>query len=213
MNNDKKNVSKDLFNYQENGNFTTQMEKDKEMKKAPVIDEATLGGNPFLCTLEIPVTKIISNVDYTENTEGVVVNKVFYCEKTQKVELYMHESARSNVAGLSDKAQRLYLHILYSLTRNQQWIYLNKEFYMRENGVSSQTTFYDAVKELQRYCYVQKTITKEVYWINPHRFFPGNRVLKYPDKIKASTWDKTKSTKSEGSTKKPFKFGKEDNEE
>lgn len=206
-----KNDKKDLSNYQESSNFTIQVEKDKEMKKAPIVDESKLGENPYLYTLEIPVTRIISNVDHTETAEGVMVNKTFYCEKTQKVELYMHESARSNVAGLSDKAKSLYLHVLYSLQRNQEWLYLNKVFYMKENRVASPTTYYEAVKELQRYSYIQKTIIKEVYWINPHRFFPGNRVVKYPDKIKVSaTWDRSKNKQEpiEVQKKKPFKMNK-----
>lgn len=214
MNNKKKNVSENLFEYQLNSNFTIQAEKNVEMKKAPVIDENKLGGNPYLYTLQIPVTKIITSKEKVETAEGVWVDKTFYKEKTPKVEIYIHEAARSNVAGISDKAQRLYLHILYSLKRNQEWIYLNKEFYMRENKVASLTTFYDAIKELQRYEYIQKTVTKEVYWINPHRFFPGNRVVKYPDKIKSTIWDRTTNIDIEEQVKpkkkQPFKFNKDE---
>jgi len=175
--------------------FAVEMENNQEMRKIPQIDESQLGTNPYLYELQIPVTEIVKDIDYEKTEEGVLINKVLYAERTQKVTLYMHESSKSNVAGLSDKAQRLYLHILYSLTNKQDWFYLNKQDYMNKNKVKSQTTVNAAIGELHRYAFVQPTPVKGYYWVNPHRFFPGNRLEKYPDnKVVVTTWDQRKDT-------------------
>lgn len=171
-------------------NFVTQMEIYEGMNKAPVVDEEQLGKNPYTYQLAIPVTEIVKDVEFLETAAGVLINKVLYAEKTKKVEIYIHENSRDNVAGLSDKGQRLYLHILYTMKRNKDWVYINKEFYMVKNKVKSQTTYNSAVKELHRYEFIQPTPVKGVYWINPHRFFPGNRVTKYPSNINiVGKWD------------------------
>lgn len=205
-------IVKNYDDYQNISTFTVESKHDSKMQKsAPEIDEKVLGGNPYMYTLVIPVTKVVK-VDI-DDMEGVVVDKVFYAERTPKVSLYKHETSRSNVAKLSDKAKSLYLHILYTLKANKDYIYLNREFYMRENEISSLSTFYGAVKELIRYEFIQKTNTNEVYWINPHRFFAGNRINKYKDRMKIEgTLDKTKS-KPTGDKKEPFSFSKGEKED
>lgn len=173
--------------------FVVQMKNDNEMNKVPEIDEKQLGGNPYVYKLQIPVTEITKVNEFQENVEGVLINKVLYAEKTKKVEVYIHETSRDNVAQLSDKAQRMYLHILYTIKRSKDWVYLNKEFYMTKNKVKSITTYLSAIKELHRYEFIQPSAVKGVYWINPYRFFPGNRVVKYPNNLKIEgKWDQTK---------------------
>jgi len=172
--------------------FVNELENNDDMRKIPPIDETQFKDNPYTYELTIPVTKLISDIEYAENVDGILVNKAFYLEQTKKVELYIHESSGANVAALSDRAQRLFLHLLYTMKKNKDYVYINRQYYMKRNNVKSQTTFNAAVKELHRYQFIQPTHEKGWFWINPHRFFPGNRVNKYPDKIKVvTTWDKT----------------------
>lgn len=190
--------------------LAVEMDKSTEMKPLPKIDIAKIGTNPFLVQLVIPVTKIVSSDDLVENEEGAVVNKVLYQEQTQKIEIYYHECAGDNIANLSDKAQRLLLHILYTLKRNQDYYQLNKEHYMKRNKIRSMTTVSNAVNELIRYQYLVRSAQVGVYWINPYRFYPGSRISKYPNniQIKGNTWDQTKGQKYEDKKKKKtHKFG------
>lgn len=181
----------DVVESPNNCTFVVELDNPIEMKKLPKVDPSTLTHNPFTQELVIPVTEIISKVEY-ENVEGVLVNKVLYVEKTKKVSLYIHENSGSNIAGLSDKAQRLFLHILYTVDKGIDWYQFNKEHYMMRNKIKSETTVSNAITELCRYQYICKSHLRTVFWINPHRFFPGNRVLKYPDKIKVvQKWDQT----------------------
>lgn len=173
-----------------NCNFDTEIEYQQTVKKLPKFEESKLGGNPFAQKLVIPVTAILSDKDFVKDEEGVIVNKTMYSEKTQKVEIYIHENANSNIAGLSDKAQRLFLFILYSVQRKKDYIQLNTEWYMRLNKIKSYTTYSNAVKELIRYEYITQSCERTVYWINPYRFFPGSRLMKYPDnKEVVQEWD------------------------
>lgn len=195
-------------------NFVEKLDKSIDMKKAPPLDVEKIGINPFTQTLEIPVTEIISNIDLTEDTDGTVINKKFYREKTTKVELYMHECARDNVAGLSDKAQRLLLHVMYTLDTGKDYYWLNKQHYMNSNKIKSQTTVSNAINELIRYRYILKTCMQGWLWINPYRFYPGSRLQKYPNNKKVvDKWDQTKGESYQDKKKrKPFRMSlKEEN--
>lgn len=194
-------------------NFDNNLQTDKNMNKVPEINEKLLTENPYKTSLAIPVRKVISNIEFAENTEGVLVNKVFYSEVTKKVEVYIHENSRSNVENLSDKAQRLYLHLLYTIDRDCEWNYINKEFYMKKNGIKSLTTVKNAINELHRYGFIQPAPVKGVYWINPYRFFAGSRIKHFKDnlKVEGNVWDKTKPS-NKTTEKKPFKFDKEKQE-
>lgn len=192
--------------------FIVELDKSKEMKKLPEVDESQLENNPFCQELSIPVTEIVKGVEWIENEQGVLINKVLYAEKTARVELYIHTDSGNNVAGLSDKAQRLYLHVLYTLKPKKDWVQINSEYYMKRNNVKSFTTYSNAIKELVRYQFLCKTHMKDVYWLNPHRFFPGSRLIKYPDKKRIiQKWDQKKATKNEDNEPKiPFSFNREE---
>jgi len=172
--------------------FDKELETTIKMKKLPKINEEELLNNPFRQELVIPVTEIVRDIEYTKTEDGVIINKVLYAEKTQKVELYIHPDSGNNVAGLSDKAQRLFLHILYTMKSKQDWIYMNTEHYMKRNEIKSMTTVSNAITELCRYQFILKSHIKGVYWINPHRFFPGSRLRKYESNKKVvQKWDQT----------------------
>lgn len=54
---------------------------------------------------------------------------------------------------------------------------------MDENDVSSVNTYKGAVRELLLGGYLYLSVIKDVYWINPHYFFHGNRVNIFPQNI------------------------------
>jgi len=163
------------------------------MNKLEVYDEKNLIKNPFEYSLQIPVTSMYSSNSLTKNMEdGVVVHKEILLEQTQSVKIYYCSDCKQYVANLSDKAQRLYLHILYTLKPNKDYIQINSEYYMKSNNIKSINTFKEALKELIRYNFIAPTEYKTVFWINPYLYFAGNRLTKYPNNIvKTKTWDKT----------------------
>lgn len=162
------------------------------MRKQQQFDESQLGSNPFVQTLQIDVTEVIKNDTMNLDTDGTWVHGTMYWEKMQKAEVYYCPGCSGHVAELSDRAQRLYLHIIYSLEPKKDYLRLNAQHYMNKNGIKSHTTYSNALNELIRYQFIVATHIKGVYWLNPLRFFPGSRISKYPDKknIKQK-WDQT----------------------
>lgn len=160
------------------------------MNKVEKIDESQLRANPFSFTLELQVTEVIQSGEFEkvqdeELTEGVILNKSYMAERTQSTKIYYCEDCRHRVFELSDKAQRLFLYILYSLKRGKDWIQINKENYKSKNGIKSDTTVNEAIKELVTNSFIQPTVVfKTAYWINPLYFFSGNRLKKYANNVK-----------------------------
>lgn len=162
------------------------------MTKLETFDESRLIKNPFEYTLSIPVTEVIcANELEKDPTDGIYINKRLYFEKTPSIKLYYCDDCRTFVYNLSDKAQRLYLYILYNLKSNKDYIQINKEHYMNKQGIKSLNTYKEAEKELIRYNFILNTEYKTVFWINPNMFFAGNRVKKYAKNINVvQTWEK-----------------------
>lgn len=165
------------------------------MNEVEQIDESRLIKNPFWFTLQIPVTKVVSDIEWEEDIEeGLVLNKEFYIERTPSVKLYYCKDCKEIVYGLSDKAQRLYLFILLHLIPNKDWIRINPEKYMSVNRIKSLTTYRGAVKELVRYGFLASTEYRTVFWINPNLYFSGNRIKKYEDRLNViNTWEPRKT--------------------
>lgn len=142
--------------------------------------------------LSIDVTEVIKSDSLKVDADGAILNGSFLWDRTPKTELYHCPGCAENVANLSDKAQRLYLHILYAIQPKKDYLWLNAEYYMRRNGIKSRTTYSEAVKELIRYDFIIATHIRSVYWLNPWRFFPGSRVRQYPDRLRVKhIWDQT----------------------
>ena len=72
--------------------------------------------------------------------------------------------------------------VLQELVENKDFFWLNKTRYKEESGMSH-NTYKNAVDELQLYGLLAATIYSDVFWINPHYFFFGNRVKKYPESV------------------------------
>lgn len=161
-------------------------------KKLEVYDESKLVNNPFTYSLVIPTTKIVSDkFKYLPadvyGQDGVFMKDTFHIEKTQSARIYYCPGCKAMVYNLSDRAQRLYLYILYNLIRKKDYIQINKEDYMNKNGVKSNTTYLAALEELIRYGFIGNTMYKTVYWTNPFLFSSSDRISKYPDNIEVKS--------------------------
>lgn len=157
-------------------------------KKLEQYDETRLVNNPFTYSLVIPTTKVLSDKfkhlpAEVIGEQGTFVLDTFHIEKTQSVRMYYCTGCKSFVYNLSDKAQRLYLYILYNLDRKRDYIQINRDDYMTKNNVKSNTTYLAAIDELVRYSFIGNTMYKTVYWTNPFLFSSSDRISKYPDRI------------------------------
>jgi hypothetical protein len=155
------------------------------MKKLQTIDESKLLLNPFVNNLQIEATKLIDTGKFVPDEDGTMIPVTALIEKKQNVKLFYCSGCKDMIYNLSPGAKSLYLFVLYNLDSGQDWIQLNSQWYMAKNNIKSINTYKEAVKELCRYLFLAQTADyKDVFWINPMLFFSGNRIAKYPGKVK-----------------------------
>lgn len=154
------------------------------IKKKPVINVEELGTNPFSFNLQIPVKQLEFKNQYAKDADGVLVNLVAEVELTPFCKFYSTPEHRKLRNSFSLRAKEMYLWLLDEIDYGKDFIWINKDRYMKEMDISSVNTYKDALNELIRYGHLTESITKGVYWINPEFFFKGNRVTKYSKKIK-----------------------------
>lgn len=161
------------------------------MNKLEPFDEKNLLTNPFSYSLTLPVTEVISNINYTKDPEdGIIVNSTFYQERIPSTRIYQTADFYDTVAKLSPRAHSLLLYIIYKLLPSKDYIQVNTEHYMNKNSISSINTYKEAKKELIRHSFIASTEYKTVFWINPNMFFNGNRLKKYKNNINViNTWE------------------------
>jgi hypothetical protein len=149
--------------------------------KKPKIDESKLIVNPFSGPLQIPVNKHES-VDKFELKDKIVMPLVLNSEYERSVKFYLNKSRRSVYSTMSPSSNKLLVWVLQELVENKDFFWLNKDRFKEEAGMAH-NTYKKSIDELQLYGLLAATIYPDVFWINPHYFFFGNRVNKYPKSV------------------------------
>lgn len=152
------------------------------MYRKPKVTKEDLGVNPFSVPLKIPAVK------YTEKNksrfeEGLVLPSDVIYDKDEKTSVFIGRSRRLLISGLSNPAQRLFLWLIQEITTGQDYITVNIQRYMEENGIKSMATYTAGRKDLQKSGIICSTTVPTVFWINPDVFFNGSRVKAFPDNI------------------------------
>ena len=150
----------------------------------PEIKEDELGPNPFVQGLEVWINKKYKPIINKFGNEDVLETKL---EKIPYTKLY--DSPLPDQCTPADKlpirSKELYLHILHHLKPAKDWIWIDRVKYMESMGITSVNTFRGAVIHLAAGGYVSiHPLIQDLLWINPHFFFKGSRVNKYPDKVR-----------------------------
>lgn len=151
--------------------------------KKPTIDEKKFLVNPFSYTLDIPVVKSDDLSRFIKDSDGDLVWAENTFEYDKSVKVYVSSSRRKVMNQLSPNACKLLGWVEQELDYNKDYFWLNKARYMKETGVAY-NTYKKSVGELQQYGFISLSVVNDVFWINPHFFFFGNRVSKYPKSVK-----------------------------
>lgn len=152
-------------------------------EQRPHIEKDRLGQNPFLINLRIPVNNITIPHQFKADGEGLVLPVEIELEKEVICKIYLDAARRKQMVEMSPRAKDLLLWIMYETDAGKDFIWINKTRYMVECGVKAYNTYKDAVRELVSHSFIQPTILLHVYWINPHLFFNGSRLLAFPDNV------------------------------
>lgn len=153
------------------------------MHKKPKIDEEKLNrGNPFVEKLSIPIVRKTKE-EYKKQPSGdfELTDTHVHLEYTPFVRIFTTSKNRLDFSELSMRSKELLMWIMYEVKAGDDWLWVNKERYMDENGVGSYNTYVTAIRELVELKFLAISTTKDVYYINPDMFFKGDRISKYKD--------------------------------
>lgn len=154
-----------------------------ERSVKPKFTEADLGVNPFVQELIVRVRDFKTG-KIVEDADGIKDFEYAEAEYDPHTKIYTTVMDRQIINMLSPKAKDLYLFLIYSLTTGKDYFWFNKQRYMEELQIKSNTTVHNAITELIRYGIIIYTVYRDVYWINPGFLFAGNRVKKYKSNVK-----------------------------
>lgn len=149
----------------------------------PKYDEEELGMNPFTNSLVIKYFGIPTK-EYEVVEDGIKLNKEIKIENEVYTKLFTTAENRVIITRMSSSAKSLLLWICYEIDSSKDFLWINRERYMLEAEIKSNTTYLEAVKELVRYGFIIYSTIKDVFWINPSFIFKGNRIKKYPNNLK-----------------------------
>lgn len=146
--------------------------------------------NPLVEGMELYVTKV-------SHKDG----GFYYADHVDCGRLYNTSGSMDLIYGLSSKGRDLLVYIVYHLVKNQDWVDINVNQYMRDHKVGSINTYKKAVKELVSICFIYPVYGhKNSFWINPRYLYKGNRLTMHEECLKQvrsvdSSFVKAKSNK------------------
>jgi hypothetical protein len=151
-------------------------------KQQHVIREDLTGDNPFLNKLEINSLLITKNgYDKEEESADRLSYKVEYDDYTK---VFRGNGSVMNMYELNNRGRELLLYIIMHIGENDDWISINVENYMVKHKIKSINTYKDAVKNLVAKGYILRTHDyRNVFWVNPHYIFNGNRIKTFPKNV------------------------------
>lgn len=159
------------------------MEKKNKREFKPKFNQELLGVNPFVDSLKIPVSLLEFKSQYKKDKDGILLPVVMEVEYDKICKVYIDSERRLKTNELSPRAKELLLWLYYETKPNEDYLWIHRTRYMKENNISSPNTYRAAVNELITHGFIVRTVVNAVYWINPALFFNGNRITKYPTKI------------------------------
>jgi len=159
------------------------MEKPVKFNELPIYEV-----NPFLPGLvskffaqKHSPNKIIdvADIDSGEIMPAKVVSKelgFFWADRVPFIKMFNDLDNYQDNANLGKAANSLFWLICARIRPKMDTLRLTNAEYMDYAKAASRTQFYQAVSELAAKYYIAKQ-GKEVYFINPHRFFNGDRTI------------------------------------
>ena len=147
-------------------------------------DLATLKHNPFVNDdFIIRVRKREDPRKFVKDGEEWIKAE-FNQEVETSTRVYNNSEIRQRVALLSHPAAAMLLWIQQELEPSKDYVVINRQRYVKEHQLQSETQIIQAMYDLTRYLFICPTLLADVYWVNPKIMFNGNRQLKYRKHIK-----------------------------
>lgn len=160
-------------------------------KKKPTNEELTdemMGTNPFMTDTLITVSKKrTKNVD----DNGDINYEDSLIEITPYTKVFDVTGGKEKMMALSPRAKEMYLYLIYYAPKAKDYMWINRDAFMKNNEIKSVHTFLNALSELNKAGYVISVFKmKDVIWLNPLHFFKGSRLNRFPNKLTVKPYKK-----------------------
>lgn len=140
-----------------------------------------MGINPFIGNLSIYVTRRKQGVINKFGDEDI---KEYDLEVMPYTKVFDIAGDVKQICELPIRSQQMYLYLIHSLKSAQDYVCIDRVKYMKQMKIGSVNTFKVAIRGLSSGSYIYPHYKiRDVYWINPHYFFRGSRINKYPDNL------------------------------
>lgn len=169
--------------------------------------------NPFSQELVIEVSTRLDPEAKIKDEFGCDIPMSSVIEKAKATKVYQSAGNRDRVMNCSATAMRMLWFITYEIEGSDDWVELDPLWYKEVSQAGSRNMYVKAKEELVRYGFISATEYKNVYWVNPSLMFAGNRITKFPSKVKHKNVYTGRPQPKRTTGKKEFKFSKENNEQ
>lgn len=158
--------------------------------------------NPFVVNNPIEVVALpkkvaVNSSDDTATPLDKLLGTHYLHDRQDKTSVFRHGKKvmyEVMFGRLSDKSRSVFLYIMYSLNKNEDYIDLSSKKVQQDIGMKKRTLV-EALKELKA-CSIITAKSRSIYWVNPMYLFNGNRIEFYrtlnPDNVIVNTVIKNK---------------------
>lgn len=132
--------------------------------------------NPYLDSNCIKVVKSSSKDKLQNNGSEVEYSSKFFIDLDKSIKVYNIMGFEELVYSLSPKGTKLFFYILFHLRGKSDQIEISEKSISEKTSMGG-SSFTKARAELTKKDIIRKVRggRKNMYWINPHQFFSGNR--------------------------------------
>lgn len=125
-----------------------------------------------------------------DGDDSLDVGHAYLIEGEEYAKIFTTATNRKLLSNLSPRGVHLLMWLINKVIKKCDLIHIDRHSYMKESGISRQETYMNAIADLvmAKILYRYPLYT-DLYFVNPHIFFKGNRLFKYrallkPEKIK-----------------------------
>jgi len=117
-----------------------------------------------------------------DGEDTLPIGNAILLEGDDYVKVFTTAANRKMLSNLSPRGVHLLMWLIQKVIRKCDLIHIDRHQYMKESEISRQETYMHAIADLvmARILY-RYPLYSDLYFVNPHVFFKGNRLLKYKD--------------------------------
>lgn len=160
-----------------------ELERLSVVQPNPLVNGGVLRG----CARVDPASREIRVGDGDDSFD---IGHAILIEEEEYAKLFTSAANRKLLSSLSPRGVHLLMWLIHKVIKKCDLIHIDRHNYMKESGISRQETYMNAIADLVMAKILYRyPLYSDLYFVNPHVFFKGNRLFKYrsllnPAKVK-----------------------------